>query len=42
MYGSPVEVIAKDGNLLEISRGLYFGNYVIFTQATFGPPQLLL
>jgi len=42
MYGRPVEVIAKDGNLLEISRGLYFGIYVIFTQATFGPPQPLL
>jgi len=39
MYGRPVEVIAKDGNLLEISRGLYFENYVIFTQPTFGPPQ---
>jgi hypothetical protein len=42
MYGRPVEVIGKDGNLLEISRGLCFGIYVIFTQATFGLPQPLL
>jgi hypothetical protein len=39
MYGIPVEVIARDGNLLEISRGLHFEIYVIFMQATFGPPQ---
>jgi len=39
MYGLPVEVIARDGNLLEISRGLYFEMYVIFTQTTFGTPQ---
>lgn len=39
LYGMPVEVIARDGNLLEISRGWYFEIYVIFMQATFGPPQ---